>query len=242
MGKKVLFINGSFRKKNTYQLLEQIKAILNAKGIETEDVNLFDYEIKDCQGCEGCVTESGCCLSDDMPVLMEKIMKSDGVVYGSPVYMAGVTSRFKSFADRTNKWIHKPETAGKAVMFVATTASTGLKETKQFFETYGTGIGARKGDFVSRTSKTMGNQVQEKELSKFLSLLETDKKEYSPAPDEIIMFTVQKIMALQSNGEDRTFWETQKWLDKPYYYPCNMNPIKVSFGKMMFKIISKAMS
>jgi len=87
----------------------------------------------------------------------------------------------------------------------------------------------------------MGNPVQEQEVSRFLALLEGDTACYKPAMNEIVMFTVQKMMALKSSGSDRTFWEEKGWLDKKYYYPCKMNPGKKVFSKFMHKVLSKAM-
>lgn len=241
MGKKVLLINGSNRKKNTYQLLLQIEKILTSRGIEVEMLHLFDYEIKHCVGCETCVKKESCCIADDMPVIMQKILDSDGVVLSSPVYMCGVTSKFKAFADRTNGWVHKPETAGKPVMFVTTTAATGIKETKRFLSSYAAGIGVRRGDFIARSGKNISEPVREEELSRFLSLLNQDKGKYAPSMDEIIMFTVGKVLALKSTGDDKRFWEEKQWLDKAYYYPCKMNPVKKLFAKFMFKVLSNAM-
>lgn len=241
MSKKVLMIDGSARKKNTYNMLLQIEKILKQKGIEVEILHLFDYELKDCVGCELCVTHKACGLKDDMPVILQKIMDSDGVVLSSPVYMGGATSKFKTFADRTNIWVHKPETAGKPVLFVTATMSTGIKEIKRFFQAFATGFGARKGDFIARTGKNLSKPVQEKELSKFLTLLTQEKQYYRPAMNEIVMFNVGKVLALKSNGDDNRFWEEKKWFTQQYYYACKINPFKKLFSKFMFKVLSKAM-
>lgn len=241
MGKKVLLIDSSNRRKNTYNVLLQIEKILKSRGFETEILNLFDYEIKDCVGCEICVTESVCCVTDDMPVIMQKIKESDGLVLSSPVYMSGATSRFKAFADRTNIWVHKPEIAGKPVMYAATTASTGLKEIEKFFVSFAAGFGGRLGDFVGRAGKKMREPVREKEIARFLSLLSQDKSLYSPGLNEIIMFTVGKVLAAKSNGDDRRFWEEKQWMDKIYYYPCNINPFKKVFSKFMLGVLTNAM-
>jgi multimeric flavodoxin WrbA len=240
MGKKVLMIDGSFRKKNTYGLLLQIEKILKARGIEVEIINLFDYQIDDCKGCEACVNHKACSMTDDMPRLREKILDSDGVVMSSPVYVNGVTSRFKTFADRTNGWIHKPEMAGIPVLFVTTTTFSGIKEIKQFFLSYANILGVRKGGFISRVGEKMNDPVREAELSGFLNLLDKDKKYYSPAMDEIILFTVGKALASKSTKQDNRYWEEKQLLDKSYYYPCKMNICKKLFGKFMFKVISNA--
>ena len=241
MSKKVILIHGSARKKNTFKVLQDIEQILKGRGLETEILHLFDYDVKDCTGCEECVQQSGCSLTDDMPAIMQKLLDSDAIVFGSPVYMGGATSKFKTFADRTNVWIHKTELVGKPALFVATTTATGRKEIRRFFHIYATGLATRKGDFVARTGKTMSAPVREEELSRFLALLQEDEANYRPAMDEIVMFTVQKMMVLNSSGSDRTYWEQKEWLDKPYYYPCAMHPGKRAFGKLMHKILSKAM-
>ncbi|MCL2544347.1 MAG: flavodoxin family protein [Clostridia bacterium] len=241
MNQKVVMVDGSARKKNTFRVLQDIGQILKKRGFDAEILDLFAYDLKDCAGCETCVGHDGCSLADDMPVLMQKLAASDAVVFSSPVYMGGVTSKFKTFADRTNAWVHKPEMAGKPVLFVATTAATGRKEIKRFFKTYAAGLGARRGDFVSRAGKKMNLPVREQEMSHFLALLEEDKAQYRPALSEIIMFTVQKVMALKSKENDRAYWEQKEWLDKPYYYPCRMHLGKRAFSKLMFGVLSKAM-
>ena len=92
MGKKVLMINGSFRKGNTYNILLQMGLILKSHDIETEILNLYDYEIRHCTGCDDlCIRQGSCQIQDDMPQLMEKILESDGLVLSSPVYLYGVT-------------------------------------------------------------------------------------------------------------------------------------------------------
>ena len=242
MNKKVLIINGSFRKKNTFNVLVQIAQILKNHGIETEILNLFDYNINHCIGDDNnCIKKQSCSQKeDDMQTIKQKIMDSDGIVLGSPVYLGSVTSKFKTFADRTNGWFHKPVITGVPVLFAVTTAVTGIKETVHFLDQLVTGWGARKGDVITRQNKNLKVPVEEKELSRFLSLLQKDKKYYRPGMNEIVIFQVQKVMAQKSNGDDRKYWEEKKWLDKYYYYDCKINPGKKLFSKMMFKILSNA--
>ena len=241
MSKKVIMINGSFRKKNTYNLLVQIGELLKPHDIETEIINLFDYTIKDCVGCDDtCIRQGNCHVQDDMPVIMQKILDSDGMVLGSPVYLGGVTSKFKAFADRTNAWFHKPEPIGKPVLFAATTVVSGIKETIHYLDQLATGFGARKGGSITRTKGTFNIPVAEKEVSRFLSLLHKDKKYYQPAMNEIVIFEVQKVLALKSDGDDKKYWEGKGWFKKGYYYDCRMGLAKKVFSKMMFNILSGA--
>ena len=241
MNNKVLIINGSFRKKNTYNVLAQIGEILKNHDVETEILNLFDYEIKHCMGDDdSCVKKDGCSQKDDMSIIRQKILDSDGVVLGSPVYLSGVTSKFKAFADRTNEWFHKPMPAGKPVFFAVTTAMSGIKDTLHFIDQLITGWGARKGGFITRTKKELNIPVAEKELSRFLYLLQTDKKYYRPGMSEIVIFGVQKAMASKSSGSDKQFWEEKNWIGKRYYYDCKMSLFMKLFSTMMSRILSGA--
>ena len=243
MKKKVLMINGSVRKKNTYGILVQIGELLKRHDVESEILNLSDYQIKACNGCdETCIHNNGCnTKDDDMLALKQKLLESDGIVLSSPVYLSGVTSIFKAFADRTNVWFHNPETAGKPVLLVSTTESSGMKETMKFLDSLVTGWGARKGGSITRIGKGMKEPVTENEVSGFISLLTTDPEKYKPAMNELVIFVVQKVLALKFGESNKRFWEEKGWLDKYYYYPCKINPGKKLFSKMMTKIISNAM-
>lgn len=243
MGKKILLINGSNRKKKTYLILTQIEELLKKQGYETELLNLFDYDIKECRGCDvTCIHNRGCNTKDDMPIIRQKVLEADGLVLGSPVYLNGVTSRFKSFADRTNNWVHNPAAAGIPTMFVTVTAATGIKDTENFFKHYAVGFGARLGDFVSRKGGAHQQPVTEKEIAKFLKLLGRDKSQYRPKMNELIMFRVQQVMATKFGEGNKQFWADKQLLDKNnyYYYKCKINFLKKGISKLMRKILNKA--
>ena len=242
MNKKVVMINGSFRKKNTYKVLEQIAEILKDRDIEAEIINLFDHEIKDCTGCnEVCMKQGSCNVKDDMPMIRQKILDSDGLVLGSPVYLGNVSSKFKAFADRTNEWYYKPEPAGKPVLLVVTTAITGTKDTLHFLDQFVIGLGARKGGSITRTGANIDVPVQRNEIMQFLSLLQTDKKDYKPKMNELVTFQVQKILAYNSTEDENRFWKEKDWLDKHYYYDCRVNFAKKAYANLIYKIISGAL-
>lgn len=56
---KVIAINSSSRKMNTYKIIVQVKEILRDNNIDVEIINLFDYDIKACIGCEHCKIMDG---------------------------------------------------------------------------------------------------------------------------------------------------------------------------------------
>jgi multimeric flavodoxin WrbA len=104
---KILLINGSpLRKKersNTRILLQAV--VEGAEEIETascELIDLFEFDIQQCNGCGVCV-KGPCPLSkdDDMPKVDEKFLNADVIVLGSPSYWAGPSGILKNLMDRS---------------------------------------------------------------------------------------------------------------------------------------------
>lgn len=104
---KALAINGSHRKgKNTAMLLKTVLEELAKKGVQTKLIELSDLRIEYCKACNKCLFETKCSIEDDdMAPLAQEMLEADVIILGSPVYNANVTSRLKTFIDRT-RWMH----------------------------------------------------------------------------------------------------------------------------------------
>ena len=64
---KILGVVGSRRKKgNTYTLMQEALKPFTMNNIDTKLVFLDDYNINDCNGCEGCKETYKCVINDDM--------------------------------------------------------------------------------------------------------------------------------------------------------------------------------
>jgi len=99
---KVLGINGSPRKDgNTAILIRTVFSELNQQGIDTELIQFSDVTVKGCVACGGCATHMRCVVTDDdFNECFEKMLAADGIILGSPVYSADVTSQIKALIDR----------------------------------------------------------------------------------------------------------------------------------------------
>jgi len=99
---KVLGINGSPRQGgNTEILISKALELLQSEGIETELVGLGDKRIEPCDACKYCRKNIGKChIQDDLAPLFEKMLASDGVILGSPVYFGSMTAQMKALIDR----------------------------------------------------------------------------------------------------------------------------------------------
>lgn len=104
---KVLGINGSARRDgNTAILIRTVLEEVGKEGMETELVQLPDFNVSPCKLCEGgtclaCLERGGCVFKDDdFHILADKVRQADGLVLGSPVYGADISSKMKVFIDR----------------------------------------------------------------------------------------------------------------------------------------------
>lgn len=105
---KVLGINGSHRAgKGTAALLQAALDGAVAEGeaagvaVEAELVELSKLDIGFCIGCNRCLAQMSCALSDDMEALYAKMREADIILLASPDYFGTVSARTKNFMDRT---------------------------------------------------------------------------------------------------------------------------------------------
>ncbi|MCM1532130.1 MAG: flavodoxin family protein [Ruminococcus flavefaciens] len=99
---KVIGINGSSRRDgNTAMIIHAVFKELNAAGIETQLIQLADCEIKPCRACFACKGQGNCIFKeDDFAAVFSRMAEADGIILGSPVYSADVSSKMKAFLDR----------------------------------------------------------------------------------------------------------------------------------------------
>lgn len=101
---KVLLLNGSPNKAGcTFTALSEIAAQLEKNGIESEFFHIGADPVGGCRACRACMKLRGrCAFGDDDGVneCIEKIMDSDGLIIGSPVYFSSINGNLGSFLDR----------------------------------------------------------------------------------------------------------------------------------------------
>jgi len=101
---KVVALNGSARKGgNTAILLRYVLGELEKEGIKTELVELSGAKIHGCLACRQCSKKKDgrCAQTDDMGnVYIEKMEQADGILLGSPTYVADISPEIKALIDR----------------------------------------------------------------------------------------------------------------------------------------------
>jgi multimeric flavodoxin WrbA len=125
---KILGLSCSPRKLgNTVTLLSQVLDGAKAEGAEVELYSVHGKNIGPCTACGGCSKTGECTINDDMQDLYAKLLESDGIVFGTPVYFYGMTAQAKAIIDRSFA-MNKPEKslANKVAGVVVTGGSMGL--------------------------------------------------------------------------------------------------------------------
>lgn len=239
----VIAINSSNRKMNTYNIISQVKELLKNHDIDVEILNLFDYDIKTCIGCEVCLIKGGCILTDQALDIMEKIKFCDGIILTSPVYMENVSGKLKTFIDRTCSWFHRPEIYGKPVLVIATTKGSGLKSTMKYLQRVVIQWGGFNAGKIGRSIRNIDNKVTESECQNFIKHLSMNKENYKPSLDALINFQVQKVLAYKMMGLDSQYFKEKRWNSDAYYFKSKINIfnmlIATSFGKFLNKVVNK---
>jgi multimeric flavodoxin WrbA len=98
---KVLGICGSPHVNgNTAFALDVALRSLREQGFETECIQLAEVTIHPCEGCFHC--QSGACRFDDgMRGIVQSLLRCDGLILASPVYMGMVSGQTKVMMDRS---------------------------------------------------------------------------------------------------------------------------------------------
>jgi len=102
----VATIMGSPRKRgNTATVLGLFESLLTDNGHKVDRINIVDYEVKGCLGCQTCQDkrhELVCRQDDDAVKIFNRLRVADVVVYASPLYTYSFPAQMKALIDRQN--------------------------------------------------------------------------------------------------------------------------------------------
>lgn len=105
---KVMAINGSPRTKwNTATVLQHALdgAASAHKDAECEMINLYELNYKGCISCFQCKRIGGssygrCAVKDELKPVLNKMIESDVLIFGSPIYFSDVTGMARCMFER----------------------------------------------------------------------------------------------------------------------------------------------
>lgn len=100
---KVVAFNGSPRRGgNTEIMIKRMFSILEENNVETEMIRLGNKKVHGCTACGKCkeIQDGTCHIKNDhLNHCIQKMIEADGIIIGSPVYFADVTTEVKALID-----------------------------------------------------------------------------------------------------------------------------------------------
>ena len=98
---KVLMINGSPDARGCIHTALALAAeVLNAEGIETEEIHVGNKDIRGCIACGHCREAGKCVFNDLVNETAPKLAEADGIIVGTPVYYGNPNGTVLSFLQR----------------------------------------------------------------------------------------------------------------------------------------------
>lgn len=135
--KKVVFINGSPRKKgNTSIMVQHLHHLLPKSNFQSQVIFLYDKDIKPCTDCRVCKKgELVCTIKDDMQAIYSQLEFTEYIVFGTPIYWFGPTAKMKLLIDRFRPYYVNKKLIGKKAILLLP-AGTGEQDTDLTIELF----------------------------------------------------------------------------------------------------------
>ncbi|MGD0572360.1 MAG: flavodoxin family protein [Sedimentisphaerales bacterium] len=217
MKTKVLLISSSphTEKSRTFSLAKDVLKGLSQEGADIETIHLHDFRVFFCKHCEQCHKNIlHCPLSDDVHVILKKMLEADGIILASPNYINQVTASMKALFDRSTHFIHCKSLLGKYVAGVVSSGSGQDKEVLGYIEYYGHTCGAQYSGGVSCAAQSVGEKKEEAiKLGRKLVVDIQEKKSY-PEQLELIAKGKQHFKRIIEARKKEWAGEYQYWQDK----------------------------
>ena len=141
----IALVGSPHEKGNTDLIIEEIFRGAKSSGALTEKIMIYNKEINFCNADAICKETGKCDIEDDMQEIYQKLLDSDILIFGSPVYYNNISAQLKVVMDRCyalSKY-RKSRLRGKkgVIVTVCATADEKMlehthKSVKNFFDSH----------------------------------------------------------------------------------------------------------
>lgn len=98
---KILTLIASRRSPGNSEILaKEASTGAERAGATVEMINIAAFNIAACEGCLACVFRGKCGEEDQMGILVEKLLKADGLIVVAPIYLLSPAAIIKKVMDR----------------------------------------------------------------------------------------------------------------------------------------------
>lgn len=220
---KILIINGSAHRGNTWKLVEQAKNCLveSQKEIEFDEVHLIEEGLPFCIGCSNCfrVGHEKCPHYDVIGKIIEKIETADGIIIATTTYNMRETALLKNLFDHFCFMLHRPHFFKSKALVITTTGGVGGHAAAKSVKRTLMGIGFNRCYTFSRASFSWNAYVLNnktlsslgKVVQKFYKDVES-RKLHNPKIGLLIPYNLFRGMSLayvpgtEYETEDGVYW------------------------------------
>lgn len=91
---------------NTRRLLRRFLDTCHSLGAEVELLGSPEHGVDFCRGCEQCMRQGTCPVTDDYLSLLPRILGADALVLATPNYAFDVSAQFKAVMDRSHAFLY----------------------------------------------------------------------------------------------------------------------------------------
>lgn len=251
---KVTAFIGSARKQATYEAVREFEKNLKSyTEIEFEYIFLKDYHLEYCRGCKLCFDkgEGLCPIHDDRDFLMDKMDRSDGVIFATPNYSFHVSASMKNLLDRLAFIFHRPRFFGETFTSIVTQGVFGGSSIVKYLDNMGANFGFRvsKGcvlktlEPVTEAARGKNSHEIKRTAARFYRELMRPNP-LSPSFFRLMLFRMSRTsMKAMLNDEycDYRHYKEKGWFESDYYYDVSLSPVKKLTGRI-FDFIGRRMS
>lgn len=132
---RILIINGSPHKGNTWRLTEKVKEQIESfdDSVSFEEIHLSERNIPFCTGCSVCFRKGHifCPHNQYIQPIMDKIADCDGVIFSVSCFQGAVPALTKNFTDHLAFLIHRPRYFDKKALIISTTGGVSADSVTQ---------------------------------------------------------------------------------------------------------------
>ncbi|MGB4613733.1 MAG: NAD(P)H-dependent oxidoreductase [Erysipelotrichaceae bacterium] len=245
---KILIINGSPHKGNTWILTQHVKEFIYSfdKTINFSEIHLMDINIPFCTGCSNCFRKGHqfCPHNNKIQPILNSIENSDAIIFSVSCFQGHLTGVMKNFTDHIAFLIHRPRFFYKKAMIISTTGGVSANSTTKalastiagwgFNKSYQLPIVALSWNAYKPTEKDL--QKAKKVANEFYEDVKS-KIMHPPSIGVLIPFNLFQALCNSNNDyptEDNNFWP--KYIGMQYAPNIPLPFYKRILGKLIFLI------
>jgi len=233
---KIVLINGSPRKGNTYRAAKLFMDEMAKSGEITCAEYFLPRDLPEfCLGCGNCFHkgEAACPHAKYTIPIMDSMIEADALIIASPVFVWQTTGAMKNFLDHFGHFflVHRPrEEMFSKKAFILETSNGGLKNTairpiKNNLKLWGINRIYSQAFVLKQMVSHSWEAMPEKRKTKFEESIKrnaekfyrkvSSKKSYPPYIFTRIMFAVSRKMIKKFEGRalDESYWVEKGWIN-----------------------------